>query len=184
MVSFYSFGRFDEAIEFCRKELERDPRNYEAWFYKGMSLQSLGRSDEAVKCFDKALEINPKYGQAWYNRRLATCSLRQIGETGKPHELVKTDPQHAISLFRKGINFEMQHCYDEALRCFDEALKINPQCAEAWFGKGELFYNCHGFEEAVECFDKALAINPQYAAALRVKALAEDVLRLRQDVRT
>jgi tetratricopeptide (TPR) repeat protein len=184
MVTLCCFGQFDETIEFCRKEIERNPRNWEAWFYKGKSLQSLGHSDEAVKCFDKALEINPKNMVAWYNRRLATGGLRPIEETINPHELVRTNPQEAVRLVEKGFNFEMRFHndsdlgnLDEALRCFDEALKFNPQCAEAWYGKGELFYNCHAFEEAIKYLDKALEINPQYIAALRLKAIVEDLLR-------
>jgi len=47
----------------------------------------------------------------------------------------------------------------EAIKCFDEAIKINPNFAGAWHNKGLALRNLGKNEEAVKCFDKAKNIS-------------------------
>ena len=55
--------------------------------------------------------------------------------------------------------------YDEAIKCFDQALVIDPKNAIAWNNKGASLSNSGKHEEAIKCFDIALAIDPNYASA-------------------
>lgn len=47
-----------------------DPRNADAWYYRGMSEYRLNQSDAAIESFDRALEIDPDYYHAWYGKSL------------------------------------------------------------------------------------------------------------------
>ena len=49
--------------------------------------------------------------------------------------------------------------YDEAIKCFDQALVIDPKNAIAWNNKGASLSNSGKHEEAIKCFDIALAID-------------------------
>lgn len=53
-------GHFDEALEYCDKALELNPKLADVWNNKGACLNRLGRNQEAIECYDKALEINPR----------------------------------------------------------------------------------------------------------------------------
>jgi tetratricopeptide (TPR) repeat protein len=50
--------------------------------------------------------------------------------------------------------------YGNAIKCFDNALKIDPQNAFAWNQKGISLSKMKRYREAIQCYDKAIAINP------------------------
>jgi len=61
--------------------------------------------------------------------------------------------------------------YLEALKCFDNALRMNPQYASAWMNKGISLANLGYIREALKCFDKAIEINQNFAQAWYNKGL-------------
>lgn len=60
--------RYEEALQVCEKTLELDPKNYGAWYLKGIALDELGRYEEALQAYDKALELYPEYVDAWSDK--------------------------------------------------------------------------------------------------------------------
>lgn len=76
----------------------------------------------------------------------------------------------AKSWFEKGENFYNQSQYEEAIKCYDEAIKICQQYEDAWSGKGDAylvgkfgFFMQNDAAKAIQCYDEALKINPQKA---------------------
>jgi len=59
----------------------------------------------------------------------------------------------------------MNERHKEALKAYEEAIKINPKFAEAWLNKGVVLSELEKHEEALKAFDKAIEINPQFALA-------------------
>ena len=55
--------------------------------------------------------------------------------------------------------------YDEAIRCFDEAIKIKPDLADAHAGKGFSLAMTGQHKEAMKCFEEAIRLNPDLADA-------------------
>ena len=60
---------------------------------------------------------------------------------------------------------------NEAVKCYDEAIKINPDVAAAWSNKGIALGNLGKYDEAVKCYDEAIKINPSYAEAYGNKGI-------------
>ncbi|MGI0027374.1 MAG: DnaJ domain-containing protein, partial [Nitrosopumilaceae archaeon] len=52
--------KYEEAIVFYDKALERLPRYENAWFKKGDAFFHLKRHNEALACYEKVLQINPE----------------------------------------------------------------------------------------------------------------------------
>jgi tetratricopeptide (TPR) repeat protein len=48
---------------------------------------------------------------------------------------------------------------EEAIKCYEEAHRINPQNTLAWKGKGSALGLLGKDDEAIECFNKAIEIN-------------------------
>jgi Tfp pilus assembly protein PilF len=48
--------------------------------------------------------------------------------------------------------------YEESLRCFEEALKLDPQIVEAWTYRATTLVHLKRFEEALQCCDRALQL--------------------------
>src|ERR687887_2107823 len=60
---------------------------------------------------------------------------------------------------------------DEALTCFENALKINPQNDFAWGDKGLILSKQEKTEEALASFSNAISINPNNATTWHNKGL-------------
>ncbi len=54
---------------------------------------------------------------------------------------------------------------DEAIRGFQEAVRLNPHFAEAYVGLGRSFAASKRVDEAIACYQKALEIQPDYIVA-------------------
>jgi tetratricopeptide (TPR) repeat protein len=62
-----------------------------------------------------------------------------------------------------GLNFYYQGKYDEAIKSYDDAIRLDPnstQTWQAWNGKGDAFYNQNKYNEALLAYDKAILLLP------------------------
>jgi tetratricopeptide (TPR) repeat protein len=62
--------------------------------------------------------------------------------------------------------------YEEALKCFDEALEINYKDSNIWNNKGVILYKLGKYKKALKCFDEALKISPKDSIFWNNKGLA------------
>ena len=80
--------------------------------------------------------------------------------------------QTAEAWNNKGAALDDQGKYDDAIKAFDEAIRINPNYADAWYNKGVAFYHQKKYNEAIQAYDKAIKIDPQFADAWQNKGNA------------
>jgi len=82
------------------------------------------------------------------------------------------DKRKPKKFLKKGNDFINLKRYEDAIKCYDEALKINPEDAFAWNNKGIALDNLGRYDEAIACYDEALKINPEDAFAWYNKGIA------------
>ncbi len=66
--------------------------------------------------------------------------------------------------------------YQEAIRYYDKAIKLNPRDTIAYMGKGIALYYLGKYQEAISCYDKAIELDPKNTEVYYNKALALDKL--------
>lgn len=96
----------------------------------------------------------------------------------------KIDPRDAEIWNKKGLGFVKKEQYEEALHCFETALKASPNFQKAWYNRGITIMKLEkSMLEAHACFQKAVEIVPTDAGAwfckgtvLRKLGLPEDSL--------
>jgi len=59
-----------------------------------------------------------------------------------------------------GFALNKQGKYDEAIKAYDEAIRMNPMSSGAWSNRGVALVNQGNYDEAIKSFDEALLINP------------------------
>jgi tetratricopeptide (TPR) repeat protein len=81
------------------------------------------------------------------------------------------------SLLSKGNQLFKEAKYEEALRYYEQAIRINENSVTTWHNRGSTLRKLKRYEEALSSYDKALDLNPNFIFAWRKKAeiLASDL---------
>ncbi|MFZ5818903.1 MAG: tetratricopeptide repeat protein [Chloroflexota bacterium] len=83
--------------------------------------------------------------------------------------------------FRQGNRHYEAGRYEEAARCYEQAVKSEPRDARAWNNRGLSLDALKRREEAIPCYDMALGINPKYIAAWCNRGISLNSLGRYQD---
>ena len=73
--------------------------------------------------------------------------------------------QNGNDWFNKGDSLYKAKRYEEAIRCYDQALQFDLGNPSIWNNRGLCFSNLGRLGEAISCYGKALQINPKYLFA-------------------
>jgi tetratricopeptide (TPR) repeat protein len=70
--------------------------------------------------------------------------------------------ESAIVWNNKGVTLSRIRRYTEAMKAFDQALRIDPLYTRAWNNRGVTLSRLGRYAEAIEAYDRALQVNPGY----------------------
>jgi tetratricopeptide (TPR) repeat protein/tRNA A-37 threonylcarbamoyl transferase component Bud32 len=165
--SLLTVGQYADAIACCDRVLSGSPSDDNTWGIKAIALEKLGRFEEAIVCYDQSLETLSKKHKF----------LDSLAEQGRAFSLFGWRTQdiqarHAMTLNNKGCALMGLDRHDDAIECFDSALKYKPDDATAWNNKAEAFRIRGRSQDAIACCDRALTLSPWLHSALITKARA------------
>jgi tetratricopeptide (TPR) repeat protein/uncharacterized protein (DUF362 family) len=157
-------GEFNESLIEYDKAIQINDKNIIAWNNKGIAYARLGKNDlamyeEAKKCYVKAGAIEPS---------AHVSDNKEIASNQKTRE---ANILYADAWYNKGIALYNQGNYDEALKAYGEALKINDQHPSAWNNKGAVLADLERYGDALDAYIKAINVNSKDAEALCNKGL-------------
>ena len=64
-------------------------------------------------------------------------------------------------IFKEGYDLYKLGKFEEAIKCYDEVLKIDPKDIDALNNKGIVLGKLGKLDEAIKCYDEASKINPE-----------------------
>lgn len=159
---------FDDDIESAGASIREAMKKYKVrdkyLFYSMQGMKDLfnGRPAEAIALFSSAIKMQPDFAEAYEDRALA---LEQTGDYSAAladyESLIKLDPANKKFYIGKkgGAHMALQQ-YEEAIRCFDEALKANPKDAIVMRNKSLALSSTGKYAEAGALYQKAVDLNP------------------------
>ncbi|MDO5849750.1 MAG: tetratricopeptide repeat protein [Methanobacteriaceae archaeon] len=164
------------AIECYSNALEINPKNEKLWVRKAELCWYDSDYISEVESYKKALELNPT--NATYYKKI-----------GDAYEGYLNDNKNAIKYYNNALELDYDDKYlwvtkgrlekeigkyDDALKSFNFAAKLNPNHDGALLNKAEIFCKLNCFEEAIECYDEALKIfSNDWVKNLKANALIE-----------
>jgi tetratricopeptide (TPR) repeat protein len=123
--NMFEQGRYEEAITFYELAIHKKSKFYQAWFYRGNSLQNLGRYKEAVDSYDRTLSLIPDHFESWYNRGISLDKLGRFQEAIKSYDrAVAISPGLHEAWFNRGILLANLGRYEEASESFNRSMII------------------------------------------------------------
>ena len=85
-------------------------------------------------------------------------------------------PQSALESLELGLRHKSLRQFDNAVECFNLALKLRPDYIEAFYERGNTYFDQHQFEAAIASYDQAVAADPQFAPAYLNKGIGQENL--------
>ncbi len=120
---------FASAEPLLKKALDRDPRNYQAWFDLGFVLNKLGRADDSIHAYRQSVAAKPDVFESNLNLGLM---------------LARGNSPEAEQFLSAATKLKPTDHPDESL-------------ARAWLSLGHLLES-HKPEEALDAYQKAAAL--------------------------
>ena len=112
-------------------------------FFRGIGLMNNGDLKKSIIFFSKVIEKNPNFAEAW-NKRATVYYM--LGEYDKSmidiNTTLKLEPRHFGAMDGMILIFLQKGKIDQALKIYDEIIKIFPKCKSTLRAKQKLLnYN-------------------------------------------
>jgi Flp pilus assembly protein TadD len=159
-------NEFAAARPLLKKALDKDPKNYQAWFDLGFVENKLGHPDESIHAYRQSVAAKPDVFESNLNLGLmlarsnspeAERFLRTAAEL-KPTDHVEEGQARAwLSLGHLLEN----HKPDEAISAYEKAASLAPQDPEPHLSAGLLYERLKDFSKAESQYKQVLALDPR-----------------------
>ena len=135
--SLRQLDRPDEAVAAYDRAIALRPQFADAWLGRGLALRNLGDFDDALDDFDSAIRLNPQHIEARLSRSalLATLGRNEASEA-EARLILSIDPANGPAFNNLGNALQRLGRIEEALACFEAAIRLVPDPTAARFNYG------------------------------------------------
>ncbi|WP_395476868.1 tetratricopeptide repeat protein [Rickettsia endosymbiont of Pantilius tunicatus] len=171
----YKRERYQEALNAFDMAIAMNEENMfgEAYLCKGASLLPTGHQELAEEAYDRA--INKLCSGVYYNKGLLLSKTGWLSEAHSCYEraieLEPNDPKLYYEIGRN-LNIHDRVFAQEAVKAFDEALKLKPDYGAAYCYRGDALYRQKKYHEAIIEYDQAIALKPEDSVYYYKKGIA------------
>ncbi len=154
---------YDEAVKVLKKSLDIDPRNLRALGLMALALMHREKYDQAMMFLQQVLTSEPNnffalnnLGYICYKKGIWGEAIEHLSKAAKQSK----DRMAALyANYYLGLVYLERSMIPDAVRFFDEALKIGPNLQEAYYHLGLAETKRYEFKKAIEYFEKCIALD-------------------------
>ena len=159
-------GYYSESKSVLKKILKKNPNLLAAWFYLGSIDEINHDTDSAIEAFCQMVKMAHKEKTPEY---INFESLKSQGFVEEALEELKKVAVVELDIASSRINIGIKYFEDclwkDALRHFEEAMKINTSYPDAYYWTALTLAQMKKNSKAKELLKKAIELNPNYADA-------------------
>ena len=162
-------GQTDEAIEYFKKALDRNPALFVALQNLGSAYRQQRRWDDARNALEKALAINGADAEANYSLGMV---FAQTGNTERAseylHKALELRPAYPEALNNLGILYLRTQRPQEAVASFEECIRTSPDFDQSYLNLAQVYALENQPAKARETLLELLGRHPENAQAKKV----------------
>ncbi|MGB9720024.1 MAG: tetratricopeptide repeat protein [bacterium] len=154
---------YDEATSILKKVLDIDPKNIRGLGLIGLTLMNKEMYDDAMLYFQKVILIEPdnpfalnNLGYICYKKGIWGEAIEHLSKVAKQ---TKDKMAKLYANYYLGLVYSERGMTDDAIKFFQEALKLGPNLQEVYYYLGLAELKRYEFHKAVEYFDKCIKID-------------------------
>ena len=162
---------FASAEPLLKKALDRDPRNYQAWFDLGFVLNKLGRTGDSIHAYRQSVAAKPDVFES--NLNLGLMLARDNSPEAEQFlraatRLKPTDhPDEGLARAWLSLGHLLENYKpEEALDAYQKAAALTPKDPEPYLSAGLLSERRKDFPSAEKQYKQALALDPRSSDAV------------------
>lgn len=165
-IERYAKLSVDKTISNYTKTIEKNPKDVDAIFGRGLLYYEKGDYDKAISDYAKVIELNPKIADAYYNRGLAYSAKELYDEAIKDFTFaIKLNPAFEIAYYHRGNCYKSKRLYDEAIKDYTIAIDLNPEFTDAYYSRGCCYFVKELDDKAISDYTKTIRLDPYYQSA-------------------
>ncbi|UTW67808.1 tetratricopeptide repeat protein [bacterium SCSIO 12643] len=128
------------AGAFYENALRIDSNNIDALYAFGMHLQDWGIARDAINQYEHILRVNDGYQDAYYNIGFIYLEMLQENDSAIMYydKLLALNPYNFKGYYNRGLAFERNEMFPQALSDYDKALELKPDYTPAAKGKSRV----------------------------------------------
>ena len=132
-----ALGELIAAVQFKEWTRSAPPTTASEWLAESYYLQSRARLDDALAAARTAATRAPAFGFAWVRVAELEFSFARVPAASAALEIgLKHAPRHAQGLALRGFVAAARDRAPEALKWFDDAIRVDGGLGNAWLGRG------------------------------------------------
>ena len=85
------------------------------------------------------------------------------------HKLVQDDPNNFPALFMRGMGWHLKGEYDNAIKDFDEVIRLKPTVSMCFVARGNAYYSKKEYDKVIRDCDEAIRLDPQNSQAYSIR---------------
>ncbi len=162
----WATGKKSEALDANQTVVDLSPKDAEAHYNLGNTLQELAKFTEAEVSYKQAIVLKPDFAEAHSNLGNLLKNEGRLNEAEASYRqaiTVKSNYTEAHS--NLGVTLQELGKLDEAEISYRRAIASNHDYAQAHYNLGNTLQKLEKFNEAEASYTKAIALNPNYAEA-------------------
>jgi tetratricopeptide (TPR) repeat protein len=174
-INLMESGNDDTAAKILSQALKAFPHHAEILFLAALLTMDEGDKEHWAAAggqFLHTLEVRPDLQASLYNAALCQFLMGFQDTSAKQLQaVVERDPAFAPAYFLMGVGHAMAKRMDEALSCWQKALKYEANNPDLQANMGYIYYRRQQWEQAIRCFMAAHRLvpdDPDYLSALGI----------------
>ncbi len=169
--------KYDEAIASFTRAIELNDKYVNAWNNRAQAYALAGQHDLAIADFTKAIDLAPT-AMEYYTQRAESymaagkpeLARQDFDHVAWSYELdalnrqLTADPKDPQNWVARGDHLQQVARWDEAVKNYQDALKLDPQCRTAQVGQASVLFQQGKTDEALAACNAILKAEPDRAA--------------------